>query len=193
MGPGAHLSQSRQQGCGAGTANRTRRARSPALGLSALGSIDWRPPRVSKWPQRGAPRPIRSHPFRPHACWLWPSWKARSYPIQRIVSPDPTPPHIIAGPTGMSFDACPWGGDAVFTQSGSVACCAASAWGKPTLGRVPANPGDPAWQAFWECLACLLTLKMWCPSDIPFVFQGGSISAMNHLFQTEGEGAHWWP
>ena len=89
----------------------------------------------------------------------------------------------------MAFDACPWGWGAVLTTHCVPTAWAAGTWDTTTLKRFDARTGDPAWQTFWEVLACLLTLEMWAPVETPFILWGDNIGALQNTASLKGRGA----
>ena len=118
---------------------------------------------------------------------FWPSWKAPSSPIQRVVSPNPNPDRV-AGPIGMSFDACPWGRGAARTYNGFPTAWAAGIWEPNLLNRFSATVGDSGVQTLLECVASLITLEMWAPSEDPFIVHGDNVGALTLISKLKGRG-----
>ena len=90
----------------------------------------------------------------------------------------------------IEVDASPWGGGAVLFEDDVPTRCFSCTWDPAELAGRDVEVGQPASQTYFEILAALLALELWCGSTTPTAILGDNTAALQELLDLKGSAAH---
>jgi hypothetical protein len=109
--------------------------------------------------------------------------------VERWVSPHGEP-EIPLAEASLEFDASPWGGGGVLRLDGVPVEFFVMRWSALTAAHLNVVTGLPEFQAFWELLACLVCLILWCDrfDGKSVAVLGDSTAALSDALNLTGKG-----
>ena len=100
----------------------------------------------------------------------------------------PLPQGLAAPRRRIEVDASPWGGGAVLFKDGRPIRCFACRWRRRDFTATGVEVGQPASQTYFEILALVLALELWCLDSTPVTLFGDNTAALQCALALKGKG-----
>ena len=118
-------------------------------------------------------------------------FKDRSAPVPNsrdIFAVRPPPPD--PDRRRIEVDASPWGGGAVLLEKGRPVRCFSCRWSPADFTGKKVRIGDPACQTFFEVLALVLAVELWCTGTESTTILGDNVASLQEALDTKGKDLH---
>ena len=90
----------------------------------------------------------------------------------------------------IEVDASPTGGGGVLYEFGQPVRCFSCVWDAADFTEMAVQVGEPASQTFFEVLALVLAVELWCRGTQSTLILGDNTSALQEALDLKGKGVH---